>query len=104
MRSTPEQRLARLARHARAGYVAARADAQRAARALGWLSDHPSPNPALDAIWRDCLHGRGPLAAWLASEAPANVWTEAVPLHSLLASHPFPDLALWSIQATFRAS
>lgn len=60
--------------------------------------------PEVDRLWADCLAGTGPLAAWLAEDRPPETWSEPVPLHSVLASHPFPDLILWSIQATSSGS
>lgn len=101
----PTDRLSRLRRHALRGLAEARLDAERAERAVRWLADHPSAIPAVDALWRDAVHGRGPLVAWADNGGALDAWThDTLPLHTVLAGHPFPDLDLWSIQPTFPAS
>jgi len=94
--TTPEQRLARLIRHAIQGWERARRDAQARARARSWLEAHPSHMLHVDALWLEALEGRGLLNTWLTAGAGPEAWTHSdVPLHSVLACHPFPDLAQW---------
>jgi hypothetical protein len=96
----PEQRLARLIRHARLGWKRARHDSSARQRARRWLEAHPSGLPAADALWLDSLDGHGPLAAWLDSEDAPETWQHDIALHTLLACHPFTDLPQWSILST----
>ena len=101
MNRDPADRLARLVRHARRGFAEIHRDPDRAERARRWLVTHPSHEPAVDALWTDALDGRGDLVRWHVT----GVWDHPLfPLHTVLASHPFPDLDVWSIQPTFRAS
>ncbi len=93
--STPEQRLARLIRNARRGWQLAAHDPQVRERARQWLAAHPSTMPEVDAMWTECLSGTGALHDWLNSAAPATDWPHSLPLHSLLAGHPFPDQPQW---------
>lgn len=95
MFSTPEERLIRLIRHAHAGYALARRDSAASERARAWLLAHPSALPEADALWLSCLDGRGPLAAWLDTDAGPEQWPHHLALHSVLACHPFPDLPQW---------
>lgn len=92
---TPEQRLQRLRRHALSGWHRARNDVAIAERAQNWLALHPTAMPTVDQLWFDALQGRGSLAQWLLADAPIAQWSESVPLHSVLACHPFPDLPQW---------
>jgi len=50
----------------------------------------------VDDLWLAALDGRGPLADWLASGARESDWQQPLPLHSVLACHPFPDLPQWT--------
>jgi len=93
--TTPEQRLQRLLRHARAGWERARQAPEARARARAWLLAHPSALPAIDALWLDCLEGRGPLSVWFERGASTADWRDDLALHSVLAGHPFPDLPQW---------
>jgi hypothetical protein len=94
----PDARLARLVLR---GFAEIDRDPARADRARAWLLAHPSAEPAVDALWLDALVGRGPLIAWRTSQT----WSHpTLPLHTVLASHSFPDLDVWSIRETFRAS
>jgi hypothetical protein len=96
MATHPAERLARLRRHALAGWIRARRDATAQERARRWLDAHPSAMADVDTLWQEALHGRGPLAEWLAGGAEIDHWHADVPLHSLLACHPFPDLPQWT--------
>lgn len=104
MASTPESRLARLARHARLGWRRSQQDERARERARAWILRYPSGLPEADRLWLECLDGRGPLASWLEGESSPGAWTQALALHSVLASHPFADLAQWSSLPTSRAS
>jgi hypothetical protein len=104
MAVTPEERLSRLARNARKGFALARGDAGIRERTLAWLSAHPSRRPEVDLVWRECLSGEGALAEWLSGSSGPETWRGAIPLHSILASHPFADLPRWSIPKTSGAS
>lgn len=101
MNLTPEARLARLVRHVLRGFTEVERDPARADRALRWLAAHPSAEPEVDDVWRVALTGAGPLVDWRRSGAWAH---PTLPLHTVLASHPFPDLDAWSIHATSPAS
>ncbi len=96
MATTPAQRLERLRRHALAGWERARGDAVVRERAGQWLGRHPSPMPEVDQLWLAAIQGQGPLASWLAAGGVIESWPLAVPLHSVLACHPFPDLPQWT--------
>lgn len=96
MATTPEERLARLTRHAVVGFERARNDAAVRERARAWLLARPSRMPDVDAMWLEALDGRGPLAAWLGSDADPDTWHHDLALHSVLAGHPFPDLLQWT--------
>lgn len=102
--TTPEQRLQRLRRHALAGWQRALADGAARDRAREWLAAHPTPMPSVDELWLQALAGQGPLAAWLDDGAHLDAWTSDVPLHSVLSSHPFPDLPQWTEVTTSRGS
>lgn len=52
--------------------------------------------PGVDALWLDALAGRGLLAVWLLAGAAPESWTSDLPLHSVLACHPFADLDQWT--------
>ena len=65
-----------------------------------WSETHPSAMPEVDQLWLDCLEGCGPLAEWLAADAAPESWRHDLPLHSVLAGHPFPDLLRWTFQRT----
>jgi hypothetical protein len=104
MSKTPEERLARLAGHAREGWRLVGTQPEARARAQRWLAEHPSARADVDRLWRECLDGRGPLADWLAAGGEPASWPGSPPLHSILASHPFPDLPRWSIPRTSAAS
>ena len=87
------------------GFAELDRDAARAERARSWLVAHPSAEPDVDAIWRLALDGSGPLVDWRRSGSTAETWRHAtLPLHTVLASHPFPDLDVWSIHTTSLAS
>jgi hypothetical protein len=90
------KRLARLRSHALAGWIRARKDATAQERASRWLAAHPSAMAEVDSLWQEALLGRGPLAEWLAAGADTEQWHHDLPLHSLLACHPFPDLPQWT--------
>jgi hypothetical protein len=94
--TTPAERLERLRRHAVAGFVRAREDATVRARAQRWLAAHPTAMADVDALWHQALEGEGVLAAWLLAGADPAAWRADLPLHSVLASHPFPDLPQWT--------
>lgn len=68
------------------------------------LAQHPSAMPEVDRLWHDCLAGTGELFAWIDASAPAEHWQSPIPLHTVLSSHPFPDLNLWSIRKKFNES
>jgi hypothetical protein len=91
-----DQRLDRLRRHALGGWQRIRAHSGDQARATRWLYEHPSDWPAVDRLWLEALEGRGALASWLDSGADPDLWTPGLPLHSVLASHPFACLSPWS--------
>jgi hypothetical protein len=94
--TTPEQRLQRLLRHARAGWERARNNPAARERARHWLLAHPSALPEVDQLWLDCLDERGPLHAWFVRGATADDWSHDQALHSVLAGHPFTDLPQWT--------
>ena len=96
MATDPKARLERLRQHAVRGFSRARADGAVARRAQGWLIAHPSAMADVDAMWLEALRGEGPLAAWLMAGADVQAWRIDVPLHSVLACHPFPDLPQWA--------
>lgn len=100
MGTTPEQRLARLIRHARIGWQRIQHDDAARTRAREWLRAHPSTLPGVDQLWFDCLEGRGPLCDWLGASAAPESWRHDLPLHSVLAGHPFTDLLRWTFQRT----
>jgi hypothetical protein len=104
MNQTPQERLARLVRHAREGWRVIQSEPGARERALRWLAEHPSARPEVDRLWLDCLSGAGLLAEWLASGGRSERWSGSPPLHTVLASHPFPDLKQWSMRAKFRRS
>lgn len=104
MKKTPEQRLATLREHAIQGWKLTQVDPAYRDRARSWLEEHPSGWPEVDRLWEQCLGGEGPLATWLGSGADPSSWKGFPALHSVLASHPFPDLLSWSIRRTSRAS
>ncbi len=104
MATTPAARLERLTRHAREGFRLTRDDLVRRHRAAAWILAHPSRKD-VDDLWVDALEGRGLLARWLADDLPPEAWVhESIPLHTILASHPFPDLPQWSIPKTSNRS
>lgn len=96
MATTPEQRLARLCRHALEGFARAQQDPAVRARAAAWLAAHPSAMDGVDALWFAALEGQGALAAWIRAGAAPAEWSLELPLHSVLACHPFPDLSRWT--------
>ncbi len=98
---TPEERLQRLIRTSRRGWSAVCADDAPRQAAVTWLAAHPSPNPAIDRMWRECLLGSNALADWLSSTDRPETWELADPtLRSVLASHPFAGLPRWSTRKT----
>jgi hypothetical protein len=94
--TTPAERLERLRRHAVAGFARSCADASVRERARRWLAAHPSAMADVDALWLRALDRDGPLAAWFDEGAEISRWQSPVPLHSVLACHPFPDLPQWT--------
>ena len=104
MPRTPAERLNELAEHARLGWALVQEDPDLLDESRRWLAAHPSGWPQVDELWQECLHGEGPLADWLTSDRDPSEWHGFPSLHSILASHPFPDLIRWSIQRTSRAS
>lgn len=104
MRRTPAERLNELAEHARLGWALVQENPELLDESQSWLAEHPSGWPEVDELWKACLQGEGPLADWLASSRDVSEWDGFPALHSLLASHPFPNLISWSIQKTSRAS
>ena len=104
MASTPETRLMRLTQHARHGWQAMRENPALRQEARDWLLAHPSPRSDVDRLWLASLEGSGPLAEWLDRQAPPQAWEGPLPLHTVLASHPFPSLRTWLIRTTSRAS
>lgn len=104
MRRTPAERLNELAEHARLGWALVQENPRFLDESRRWLAEHPSGWPEVDELWTECLQGEGPLADWLASARGPSEWDGFPSLHSLLASHPFPNLISWSIQKMSRAS
>ena len=96
MDQTPDQRIARLTRHVVQGWSRASQDEQARRRAIRWLQAHPSAMPEVDALWLAALDGEGPLARWIAAAAVPLSWDLEIPLHSVLACHPFADLPQWT--------
>jgi hypothetical protein len=90
-----EERLERLLLHVQRGWDRVRSHPEDRERARRWLCEHPSRWPELDALWHDAASGSGSLAAWLQAGAIPEDWTLDVPLHSVLASHPFACLSPW---------
>ncbi len=101
---SPQERIERLARHARQGWQLVQTRPEVRERAQRWLREHPSARPDIDRLWLEALEGEGPLADWLDAGAILDEWTGSPPLSGILASHPFPDLLTWSILPTSRAS
>ena len=104
MASTPETRLTRLTQHARQGWQAIEENPALQQQARDWLLAHPSPHSDVDQLWLACLEGSGPLADWLRRQEPPQAWQGSPPLHTVLASHPFPFLRTWLTRTTSRAS
>lgn len=104
MGQTPRERLERLRRHCVQGFSRVRFSADERALVANWLDEHPSREPAVDALWREAVEGRGELAEWLAGSADLDGWPLAVPAHTVLASHPFAALPPWSLPSSSRAS
>lgn len=104
MNATPDERLARLLRHVRLGWQQAQEQPTVRERARRWIEQHPSARPEIDRLWLEGLAGQGPLAKWLTAGSQPADWPGSPPLHSLLSSHPFLDLALWSSPKTSLAS
>jgi|GEM_PF-2358901 hypothetical protein len=104
MASTPDIRLARLTRHVQQGWQAIQEDPALRRQAREWLVTHPSPRADVDQLWLACLDDTGPLADWLQSQKLLQAWKEPLPLHTVLASHPFPFLRSWLTRPTSRAS
>lgn len=100
MTGKPEERLARLVRHARLGWELIQDRPEARDRARQWLAQHPSSWREVDRLWKQCLEGEGPLAAWLSSDGDMSDWRGFPALHSVLASHPFPGLLSWSSHRT----
>jgi len=100
----PEERLARLVEHGRRAWRLMQERPEARDRARRWLAEHPSAWREVDQLWLRCLEGEGPLADWLASGGDPSDWSGSPALHSVLASHPFPDLPVWSSRPTSRAS
>ncbi|HEX6884777.1 MAG TPA: hypothetical protein VF530_15485 [Planctomycetota bacterium] len=94
--SDPRLRLERLRAHVRRGWERVCARPTEADRARRWLAQHPSAMPAVDALWAAALERNGPLVAWLEQDADPEAWPLELPLHSVLASHPFACLSPWS--------
>ena len=99
-----DERLERLLRHARHGWERVRANPEECARARHWLLEHPSRWPELDELWSRALQNDGALAEWLAQGAQPESWQLDIPLHSVLASHPFACLSPWSSPVRSRRS
>jgi len=95
----PAERLERLLLHVRRGWERVQANPAERARVLRWLEDHPSGLPEVDDLWARSLAGAGALASWLESGARPEAWSHDLPLHSVLASHPFACLSPWSSPA-----
>jgi len=97
-------RLNELVEHARLGWAFVQENPDLLDESRSWLAAHPSGWPEVDELWREYLQGEGPLEDWLASGRDPSEWHGFPSLHSVLASHPFPDLIRWPIQRTSRAS
>lgn len=104
MPKTPVERLNALVEHARLGWGLLQENPAFREQARNWLAAHPSGWREVDELWQECLQGKGRLAAWLASGEDPSEWRGFPSLHSVLASHPFPNLLSWSIQTRSRAS
>ncbi|HSL83977.1 MAG TPA: hypothetical protein VLF66_14475 [Thermoanaerobaculia bacterium] len=104
MPKTPTERLTALADHARLGWAYLQEDSAFREQAQSWLVAHPSGWREVDELWQECLQGEGRLAAWLASGEDPSKWRGFPSLHTVLASHPFPNLLSWSIRTRSRAS
>jgi len=104
MPRTPAERLTTLVEHARLGWALVQENPEFLDESRSWLAAHPSRWPEVDELWDECLRGEGPLADWLASDRDPSEWEAFPSLHSVLASHPFPNLLSWSLQKTSRAS
>lgn len=96
MATTPEQRLQRLLRHARAGWERARDNPTARERARQWLLAHPSALTEVDQLWLDCLEERGQLHDWFLRGASADGWPHDQSLSRVLTGHPFTDLPQWT--------
>src|SRR5262245_47896609 len=92
----PADRLERLLLHVRRGWERVQADLAEHTRVRRWIAEHPSGWPELDEVWSRALAGDGTLASWLESGALPETWSLEIPLHSVLASHPFACLSPWS--------
>jgi len=95
----PEERLERLLSHVRRGWERVGESPAVRARALGWLERHPTAWSELDRAWSQALSGEGELASWLDAGGRPESWRLELPLHSVLASHPFACLSPWSTPA-----
>lgn len=104
MPTTPAERLDSLVEHVRLGWQLVQENPAFREQARGWLASHPSDWREIDELWEECLRGEGVLAAWLTSGNEPSAWRGSPSLHSILASHPFPDLLSWSIRTRSRAS
>lgn len=54
----------------------------------------------VDDLWQEALRSHGALAEWFAAGAGIEAWQLMLPLHSVLACHPFPDLPQWTESPT----
>lgn len=93
----PDDRLERLLGHVRDGWARVRAEPSELEAARRWLWDNPGPWLPVDRLWEEALAQHGPLAGWLAGGARPESWSDPIPLHSVLSSHPFASLSAWSI-------
>lgn len=93
---SPEERLERLLHHVRRGWERVGASSEERECARRWLIEHPSRWPEVDELWLACLADTGALRPWLDAGAVPQSWELELPLHSVLASHPFACLSPWS--------
>lgn len=93
------ERLERLLGHVRHGWERVQTSAAERNRVSHWLGAHPSGWSEIDDLWSQALSGVGPLTSWLVAGARPDSWRLDIPLHSVLASHPFACLSPWSSPA-----
>lgn len=95
-------RLERLRRSVLWGWERVCAHPAEREAALVWIRAKPSAEPEVDLLWIEALEGRGPLPAWLDAGADLDLWpsleiSDALPCHTVLASHPFAALSPWPL-------